>query len=252
MKKPNNLKKISKSYIYHYFNFFARSVLFIVWGIIYLLNRTGKINTYFPIFLVIVWLFFIIEMIIRSIPTNIESIGCQKHFSVNYNPNPNAKKLKLQSWKKTLLTASVWLALNAVVGFLYFTDIIDKGFLILISLAYSVGDIVCILFFCPFKWLMKNRCCTTCRVYNWDYPMMFTPYVFFASFFSWSLLGMALFILLKWEITYKRHPERFTDSTNLSLTCANCKEKNCMLKNGFNKIGTKSEDKKLLKIGSAK
>ena len=34
-------------------------------------------------------------------------------------------------------------------------------------------------------------------------------------------------ILIRWEITYKRHPERFSSSTNANLNCSNCKEKLC-------------------------
>ena len=64
-------------------------------------------------------------------------------------------------------------------GTLYFLNVIDLGIVVIISLAFSVCDLICILFFCPFQtWMMHNRCCTTCRIYNWDFAMMFTPLIF--------------------------------------------------------------------------
>jgi hypothetical protein len=103
--------------------------------------------------------------------------------------------------------------------------------LILIALFFSVCDIICILFFCPFQsWIMKNRCCTTCRIYNWDFAMMFTPLIFLPSLYTYSLLGCALLLLLRWELTYYRHPERFFGKTNACLDCARCEEKLCQHK----------------------
>jgi hypothetical protein len=34
-------------------------------------------------------------------------------------------------------------------------------------------------------------------------------------------------VLLIWEITYRRHPERFSDYTNERLQCKNCTERLC-------------------------
>ncbi|MBQ9750293.1 MAG: hypothetical protein IJV87_06925, partial [Clostridia bacterium] len=94
--------------------------------------------------------------------------------------------------------------------------------------AYGVCDMICILFFCPFQtWFMKNRCCTTCRIYNWDFAMMFTPFIFIPNVYTWSLLGFALALLARWEITVHKHPERFSEKTNACLSCKNCEEKLC-------------------------
>jgi hypothetical protein len=37
-------------------------------------------------------------------------------------------------------------------------------------------------------------------------------------------------LLVKWEYLYHKHPERFTENTNRSLACSNCKEKLCFHK----------------------
>ena len=57
--------------------------------------------------------------------------------------------------------------------------------------------------------------------------MMFTPLVFTKNPFYLSILGCAVLLLIRWEITYKLHPERFSEATNASLSCANCTEKLC-------------------------
>ena len=166
-------------------------------------------------------------MLFRFIPSRLESPGCQKVFKKRFIPT-EVKKTKLTSWKSTLAVALSWFALNGAIAALYYTNVIDEGILIIISLAYSVCDMICILFFCPFQtWILKNKCCTTCRIYNWDYAMMFTPLVFIPSIYTYSLLGCALLLLLRWEIAYKVHPERFSTSTNKCLDCSRCKEKLC-------------------------
>ena len=121
-----------------------------------------------------------------------------------------------------------WVALNGAMGALYLLKVIDWGILLLLSLAYGICDMVCILFFCPFQtWFMKNKCCGTCRIYNWDYAMMFTPLVFVPAGYTWSLFGLGLALLIEWEIIYARHPERFDEVSNGTLRCENCTEKLC-------------------------
>ena len=121
--------------------------------------------------------------------------------------------------------------LNGAIGLMYAAKWIDAGILLLISLAYSVCDMICILFFCPFQtWFMKNKCCTSCRIYNWDFIMMVTPLIFIPSVFTWSLVFCALLLLIRWEVTIHRHPERFFEETNGNLSCASCQERLCQHK----------------------
>ena len=221
------MKKLSKISLLHYCKLVLRSLLLITALTFYILDRT-KVLTETVAIPIAIWIFFIIGMLLRFFPSKLESMGCQKQFARNYQPmDKNAVPVN-QSAKTTALVASIWLTLNGIIGIFYFTDIFDNGILILISLAYSVCDIICILFFCPFQtWFMKNRCCTTCRIYNWDFAMMFTPLVFIPHWYTYSLLGFAIALLLRWEITYRLHPERFSVSTNRCLDCSHCKEKLC-------------------------
>ena len=219
-------KKLSGISTLHYIRLVIRSILFLAVLAAYILERTEVLtgNLIIP---TVVWVSFIVEMLLRFFPSRLESMGCQKQFARNYQPKDGGIPTN-QPAGITALVAFIWLALNAVFGLLYFSGIFDRGILILIASAYSVCDIICILFFCPFQtWFMKNRCCTSCRIYNWDFAMMFTPLVFIPSLYTYSLLGCALLLLLRWEVAYHLHPERFSTATNGCLDCANCKEKLC-------------------------
>ena len=240
MKKQKVRRKISKIVGMHYVKLIFRSLLFITATIVYIYNRLHETGYLFSGFenndflLGTIWVFFAAGMVLRFFPARLESMGCQKQFRRNYQELPNrnqGEKVKVQSGFITFLVAAAWFALNGIIGILYFTGIIDAGILLLISLAYSICDIICILFFCPFQiWFMKNKCCTTCRIYNWDYAMMFTPLVFIPNLYAWSLLGLALLLLIQWEVKLHIHPEWFSDKCNGSLSCANCQEKLCQHK----------------------
>ena len=57
--------------------------------------------------------------------------------------------------------------------------------------------------------------------------MMFTPLFFVRDPYAWSLLTMAVILMIRWELTFYLHPERFSEKTNDYLKCANCTEKLC-------------------------
>lgn len=225
-----------------------RSALFLAAGLFYILKGhmlaedTRFINI--PIYAVI-WVFFVVDMIFRLFPSRYESMGCQKVFFKNFKPDEKVtevpKSVKNRNIRSVIAVAAVWILLNGAIGVIYFMNIIDKGILLLISLFYSVCDIICILFYCPFQSIfMQNRCCVNCRIYNWDYIMMFTPVVFIKSPYTLSLFALSVILLLRWEITYQRHPERFTEVTNQNLRCANCHEHLCMHKKAIRDLAKKT------------
>ena len=226
-------KRLSKISAIHILKLVYRGVLFLAAVAAYIASRirhTDLISEKSPLLLVllgVIWVVFVAEMLSRMFPSPLESMGCEKQFKSNYKPVKGAEP-HLQSGKITFAVAFVWIALNALFGGLYIANIFDRGILLLIALAYSVCDMICILFFCPFQtWFMKNKCCTTCRIYNWDYAMMFTPFVFIPSWYTWTLLGLALVLLVLWEVRVHTAPVRFCECCNDALACKNCKEKLC-------------------------
>jgi len=225
--------KLSDISVLHYIKLVYRSVLLVAAIIAYVFSRIQGIGEVFGGFednywlLCFICLVFIVEMILRFFPSRFESMGCQKQFARNYKKISEDQPI-VQSQKTTLLIGIGWLAFNMIFGVLYYCGIFDAGILVLIALVFSVCDMICILFFCPFQtWFMKNRCCATCRIYNWDFAMMFTPLVFIPSLYTWSLLGIALALLIQWEILLRLHPERFSEATNQCLACRDCPEKLC-------------------------
>lgn len=217
----------------HYLKLLYRSALFLLAAVMYLISRLRHSDQLFLglekecWLLTLIWLVYAAEMVARFFPSKLESMGCQKQFKRNHRPTGNTDP-RLESWKRTFAVVVAWVLLNGGIGLLYGAKRMDEGILLLISLAYGVCDMICILFFCPFQtWFMKNRCCTVCRIYNWDFAMMFTPFLFIPHPYTWSLLAMSLLLLLRWEVTVRKHPERFSDRTNACLSCQNCQEKLC-------------------------
>ena len=234
--KMGNKRKISAVSTLHFLRLVYRSALFIMLLITYIRSRMFNDATVvesvekLPAILYICWAVFVIEMILRFFPSKYESPGCQKQFARNYIKTGNTDLL-IPDNNATVLIALVWIVFNGIFGALYMEGILDDGIMILLCSVYSVCDIVCILFICPFQtWFMKNKCCSSCRIYNWDYAMMFTPLFFIRKSYTWSLLALSVALLIRWEVTFYLHPERYSEATNSYLKCSNCTEKLCVHK----------------------
>lgn len=233
MKKP----KLTKVMTLHYIKLLYRSLLFLAVAVLVIyfhVNDMGSlldtVEDKTPFLLWIVWIVFMVEMILRFFPSKLESPGCQKMFAGNYKPTGRTDAV-IADDHAGFIVALVWIIFNMAIGGLYQLKLIDVDVLLLVALAYSVCDIICILFFCPFQtWFLKNKCCTACRIYNWDFAMMFTPFFFVPRVYTWTLLGASVALLVRWEITLWKYPERFSENTNGYMSCQNCTEKLCVHK----------------------
>ena len=210
--------KLSKTSLLHYIKLVGRSLMLLGALALFVADKVTGTDRFFGsaanngVLLFVIWTCYIVEMILRFFPSNIESMGCQKQFAKNYiSTGKEYDKKTVTSTGTVIFIAAIWLALNGIFGLLYYLGVFDRGILILISLAFGVCDMICILFFCPFQtWIMKNKCCTSCRIYNWDFAMMFTPLVFLPEFFFQSLFILGMLLLVKWEIYAAKYPERFS------------------------------------------
>jgi len=227
-------KKISQTSAMHYFKLLFRSALLFFSTCLYIYCRVINANAFQAIYNVAPWFLwavstiFIVEMCFRFFPSSMESKGCQKQFEENYIPTGTTEEPKIDNAIRTVIVIASWVLLNVGIAVWYFTSIIDQFILVLICLAYSVCDMICILFFCPFQtWMMKNKCCGTCRIYNWDFIMMFTPCILIQHGVAKVLFAIAAALCIEWEFLYHKHPERFAENTNSFLQCANCEEKLC-------------------------
>ena len=198
-------------------------------------------NVGFVIVCFIIWIAYLLEMIARFFPNNMESMGCQKQFKINYMPleydEADIIEKRKKDNKSAIIIAILWIALVALIGVLYYFGIIDIDIILLICLFFAICDMICILYYCPFQELiMKNRCCVRCRIYNWDYAMMFLPLIYIPHFFTYSLLAASLALLVKWEVEYNRNPERYEVFSNAALSCENCQEKLCSHKTSLQRF----------------
>ena len=242
MKSKGKTIKLTPVSTLHYIRLVYRSALFIALIILYIKHIVyggEDVQQYLesrPLIIMTIWTVFTVEMIIRFFPSKLESPGCQKQFARNYIRTGNVN-IDIQDNNGVMLAALIWIMFNGIFGALHMMGILDDGIMLILCCAYSVCDIICILFFCPFQsWILKNKCCSTCRIYNWDYAMMFTPLFFVKRTYTWSLLVMSVILMLRWEITFFRYPERFAESTNGYLGCANCTEKLCTHKNQLRRL----------------
>ena len=235
-----NRKKLTAVSTFHYIRLVYRSALFLTLLVLYVVHRVrGDIDLMTqldqqPVIITVVCMVYTVEMIFRFFPSRLESPGCQKQFARNYIKSGKTE-IVVEDNNATVLVLLVWICFNAIFGALYMMGVLDDGIMLLLSCAYSVCDMICILFFCPFQtWFLKNKCCSTCRIYNWDYAMMFTPLFFVAKPYTWALLILSVALLIRWEVTFYSYPERFSEATNDYLRCANCSEKLCAHKKQLN------------------
>ena len=178
----------------------------------------------------LLWLIWLFDMILQIIPIkNKVALGSQKLFANRFQPI--RKKINYEALKNYVknTTASaykvfiIWGLLIAVIGVLYYFDIINKIWLFMFSVFFYVCDLI----WCPFRLIMKNKCCTTCRIFNWDHLMMFSPLIYCGGFFALSLVVMAYLAWLVWELCILIYPEHFSEMTNVALRCSKCTDKLC-------------------------
>ena len=133
--------------------------------------------------------------------------------------------------RRALTVGVLWILLTAAIGMLYGIGLFSAAHLLIITTLFYVFDLVCVLVWCPFQALfLKNRCCTTCRIYNWDYLMLCTPLLpLTGPLTRWACI-LAAVLFVRWEITYHFRRERFFESSNQALQCSQCQEHLCRYK----------------------
>lgn len=182
----------------------------------------------------ILWIIWALDMITQLMPVKNIALGSQKFFKEKFKPALH----KLLDWDKLKeyivntnkaagKVMALWAALIAALGVLKHFKVLHNKHLFIISIVFYVCDLICVLIWCPFRLIIGNKCCTTCRIFNWDHLMMFTPMLFVGSFFSISLIVMAVIDFIIWELWIYLHPERFWENSNMALKCSECTDKLC-------------------------
>ena len=182
----------------------------------------------------ILWGFWMCDMTEQLVPIRRHvPLGSQKLFAMRFKPileKVNAPALRqyiVNTTRSAFWVMLLWIALIALIGRLHAMKILNHAALFVISVAFYVCDLICVLIWCPFRLIMKNKCCTTCRIFNWDHIMMFSPMLFVGGFYAVSLMAAATAVWALWEACVALYPERFWEQTNGALKCANCTDKLC-------------------------
>lgn len=193
----------------------------------------------------LLWLMWAWYMLEKLLPLRSQKpIGCRKHRKEEFQPTKEYQawvaagkprdetsifwqrfcKERREYGRGAWLVLGSWLLAAVGIGLLRRCGFLGSRELLVASALIYVGDLVCLLIWCPFRdILMKNRCCTKCRVYNWDTLMLLVPILFIPGFFSYSLLFGALLVVGEWEVSHLRHPERFYSVSNAALQCRSCR-----------------------------
>ena len=182
----------------------------------------------------LLWIIWITDMVLQLIPARkIIPIGSQKHLRAHFvrvKEKINKDALKnyiLNTTRSAYRVMILWCVLLGAIACLFYTGILAKPIMLMISILFYVFDLVCVLIWCPFRLMMGNKCCTTCRIFNWDHFMMFSPVVFIGGFYAVSLFAMSLVVFFVWEICVFLYPERFWEGSNSALKCSECTDKLC-------------------------
>lgn len=182
----------------------------------------------------ILWAIWIGDMLCQLMPVDKHiALGSQKLFRRRFRPSKEKADGKMlrqyigQVTKKAYQVFFVWAVLIAALGILYWQGIVGSRFLFMVAAVFYVCDLICVLVWCPFRLFLGNRCCTSCRIFNWDHLMMFTPMVYVDGFFSRSLVAMAAVVWAVWELAVLIYPERFWEQSNMALKCKECTDKLC-------------------------
>lgn len=177
------------------------------------------------------WLWFgiVVFIIKKMFPEKNEKMASGKRWRKNFNK----AEIKLELIKNLAFLhtkkayKSQWLYLVLIFGFYLVFIIFQLSFwwAIIFTLWAGIVDALCITIWCPYRnWLVKNKCCNNCRIFNWGYFMATSPLLIIPSFWTYSIVALTFAIFIQWEFLHLKFPERFYEVSNKNLQCGNCPE----------------------------
>lgn len=184
----------------------------------------------FPLF----FLYFIIDSFEVIIPAFNQSIYSSKMQQRTYVEVPGYDSVKLAQLVKrenkvAILIFILYASLILGLGLLYrFVPWLNEWYIYVVFFTLNFADYFCIMLWCPFRqWFLKNSCCNTCRISNWDRIMKFSILVFIPNVYTITIFVIGALIFLYWEWQHFRHPERFYRISNKRLWCSHCDKITC-------------------------
>lgn len=176
----------------------------------------------------LLWGIGMLEMVLVFFPGIAPGASCGRvygrhHIPAHHDParlHTQARRSNRRLWG----VMALWMLCLGCLGSALWLKLIERAHIVFAAVTCALLDQLFVNIGCPLQaWIMKNKCCTTCRIYSWGFAMMFSPLLFIPSFWTYSMVAVAAFILARWEIAYARHPERFFEMSNKALRCSRCK-----------------------------
>lgn len=189
------------------------------------------------IFLPVFFTYFFIDSLTVIFPYFNDSIFSGKLFVKFFKEIPHhsierVKSLREKDNRIALLIFFIYFGMLTIIGVLYLNiDSFTRLHMYVLFLAINIADYFCILIWCPFRSIfLKNKCCNTCRISNWDRLMKFYILFFIPNIYTITLAIIGVLVFLIWEYTHYTNPERFYTVSNKTLTCAECNDVLCKKK----------------------
>lgn len=204
------------------FVLFINTIIFVIFfdEYVYLLD---------DILIPVLFVLFLIDALSIIIPKLNRDTFSGKYLKQFFKEYPKYNIKKVQSLKKredqaALLIFLIYFGGVIGIGLLYlFNDWFELKYLYIIFLFINLSDYICILIWCPFQhFFLKNKCCNTCRISNWDRLMKFALLLFIPNFYTISIFVMGLVVFISWEYSINTSPEYFYSVSNETLRCSNC------------------------------
>jgi len=175
----------------------------------------------------LLWGIGMLEMALVFFPRIAPGQSCGRVYDRHYIPanfTPDRLSAQVRHADRRLWgVVALWMLCVGGLGSALWLKLIERAHIVFAAVCCSLLDQLFVNMGCPLRsWIMKNKCCTTCRIYSWGFAMMLSPLLLIPSFWTYSLAAMAFFILIRWEVAYIRHPERFFELSNQALRCSRC------------------------------
>ncbi len=180
------------------------------------------------------WSFYMLGTVWLLIPAFSLRVSSGKLFLRHFRPSVTADRREAvfastrKANRAALRAAAFWIGILSLVGALHFFVFKGALFILMTVVFFYFFDEFCINVWCPFRaWIVRSKCCHTCRIHSWGRFMIVSPLLFLPSFWSCSLVAASLIVLGQWEYLHSRHPERFSEISNRNLQCRECTSPTC-------------------------
>ncbi len=216
---------------------FIIAIVFLAITSMFALFFYDNISIFYEFVIPIIFVYFIFDSLSVLIPSVNKYIPSSKHLKRNYVERLGYNKTNLDKIKRknnllAFITFILYFGILSIIGLIYLNyDIFKEIHIYLIFLLINIGDYVCVLYWCPFRSIiLKNNCCHTCRITNWDRLMKFYILIFIPNIYTLTLVSLGVIIFITWEYVHHISPERFYSISNDTLSCKSCNDTLCKKK----------------------